>query len=436
VSQALVKRACRFRFYPTEEQAVELSRTFGCVRLVYNRALDARTPAWYQEQRRVGYTGTSALLTARKRTDESAFLNEVSSVPSQQGLRHLQRAFTHFFDKRAEYPKFKSRKKSRASAEYTGSAFRWRDGLLSLAKMDQPLDIVWSRRLPDNAEPSTVTVSRDPAGRWHVAIQVETTIDHLVPIAAEVGVDAGLTSLSAVSTGEKITNPRHGERVFPARAQRNLARGSDNRAKARTKVARVHARITDRRRDLPHKLTTRLVPENHTIVIEDLAVRNMVGAISDASWSDFRTMPQYEGECYGRTAIVVDRWYPSSKTCSRCGHLLDALPLGVREWTCPGRGDIHDRDVDAARNIPAAGRAVATCGDGVGPIRRQSVRHLSNLPSRGKKQELSVVRWTGIPALQGREDVKSAPFRAPGRGTGGAATLRRAPLPRRRRSSR
>jgi len=203
-----VKRAYRYRFYPNEAQAVELSRTFGCVRLVYNRALEARTTAWRQEQRRVGYGDTSALLTTWKRTDELAFLNEVSSVPLQQCLRHQQKAFTNFFGKRAAYPRFKSRKRSRASAEYTRSAFRWRDGELTLAKMGQPLDVVWSRPLPECAEPSTVTVSRDSAGRWHVSIQVETTITPFAPTVAEVGVDAGLTSLLTLSTGEKIANPR------------------------------------------------------------------------------------------------------------------------------------------------------------------------------------------------------------------------------------
>ena len=164
-----------------------------------------------------------------------------------------------------------------------------------------------------------------------------------------------------------------------ARAQRNLARkakGSNNRAKARVKVARVHARIADRRRDLLHKVTTRLVRENQTIVIEDLAVRNMVRnrslarAISDASWSEFRSLLTYKADWHGRTVIVVDRWYPSSKTCSHCGHLLDTLPLHLREWTCPGCGEVHDRDVNAARNILAAGRAVTACGDGVRPSRR------------------------------------------------------------------
>jgi putative transposase len=160
-----VKRAFKFRFYPTPGQAAELARTFGCVRKVYNLALAARTEAWTLRQERVNYNATSAMLTAWKKTGELAFLNDVSSVPLQQALRHLQVAFTNFFAKRAKYPSFKSKKRWRRSAEYTTSGFRWRDGRLTLAKMDQPLGIVWSRPLPEGAAPSTVTVSQDPVGR-------------------------------------------------------------------------------------------------------------------------------------------------------------------------------------------------------------------------------------------------------------------------------
>lgn len=376
-----MKRAFKYRFYPSESQEQELLRTFGCVRLVYNKALEARTVGWYEQQRRVSYVETSALLTGWKKADDLAFLNEVSSVPLQQCLRHLQGAFVSFWEKRAQYPKFKSRKRGRASAEYTRSAFRWRDGRLTLAKMAEPLDIRWPRPLPEGTEPSTVTVSRDAAGRWHVSILVETTIEHLPPTTAEVGVDAGLTALVTLSTGEKITNPRHGKRDHArlARAQKTLSRkqkGSSNRAKARLRVARVHARIADRRRDLLHKLSTRLVRENQTVVIEDLNVRGMMRnrmlarAIGDASWAQLRSMLDYKTRWYGRELIVVDRWYPSTKTCSRCGYLLDRLPLDVREWTCPECDTTHDRDVNAATNILAAGRAVTACGAGVRPARQ------------------------------------------------------------------
>ncbi|MFG2852719.1 RNA-guided endonuclease InsQ/TnpB family protein [Streptomyces mirabilis] len=375
-----VKRAFRYRFYPTDVQAAELSRTFGCVRKVYNMALAARTEAWTLRQERVNYNATSAMLTAWKKTEELAYLGDVSSVPLQQALRHLQTAFTHFFGKRAKYPRFKSRKKSRKSAEYTTSAFRFHDSRLTLAKMTEPLDIVWSRPLPESAQPSTVTVSQDAAGRWYVSLLCEDPgIKSLPATDRAVGVDAGLDHLLTLSTGEKISNPRHErrDRARLAKAQRELSRkekGSANREKARRKVARVHAHIADRRRDNLHKLTTRLVRENQTIVIEDLTVRNLLKngrlarAISDAAWSEFRSMLEYKAQWYGREVIAVDRWFPSSKLCSNCGSLQDKMPLSVRTWTCDC-GVTHDRDVNAARNTLAAGLAVSACGAGVRPQR-------------------------------------------------------------------
>jgi len=398
-----VKRAFKFRFYPTEGQAAELVRTFGCVRKVYNLALAARTEAWARQER-VNYNATSAMLTAWKKTEELSYLNEVSCVPLQQALRHLQAAFVNFWGRRAKYPTFKSKRKSRRSAEYTTSAFRYRDGQLTLAKMAEPLAIVWSRPLPEGASPSTVTVSRDAAGRWFVSL----LCDDLIPdttAGGAVGIDAGLDSLLTMSTGEKVTNPRHErrDREALARAQRQLARkekGSANRAKSRLKVARVHARIADRRLDHLHKLTTRLVRENQTLVIEDLTVRNMVKnrrlarAISDAAWRQFRTILEYKAHWHGRDLIVVDRWFPSSKLCSVCGVLVEKMPLNVRSWTCRC-GTLHDRDVNAARSILAEGLSAAACGTGVRPQRagartRQSVLKQEN-PSVSK----------GIPARQG-----------------------------------
>ncbi|MEU7069581.1 RNA-guided endonuclease TnpB family protein [Streptomyces narbonensis] len=377
-----VKRAFRYRFHPTDAQAAELSRTFGCVRKVYNLALAARTEAWARQER-VNYNQTSALLTAWKKTEELAFLNDVSSVPLQQALRHLQGAFTNFFGKRAKYPRFKSRKKSRRSAEYTTSGFRFRDDRLTLAKMSAPLDIVWSRPLPEGAAPSTVTVSQDAAGRWFVSVLCDDPGVKLLPVTdTAVGVDVGLDHLLTLSTGEKIANPRHErrDRSALARAQRSLARKAPgdgtNRAKARRKVARIHARIADRRRDGLHKLTTRLVRENQTIVIEGLSVRNMVKnrrlarAISDAAWSEFRSLLEYKAAWYGREVIAVDRFFPSSKLCSHCGKLAKSMPLHVRTWTCEGCGTTHDRDMNSAKNLKAAGLAVTACGAGVRPQRR------------------------------------------------------------------
>ncbi|WP_405627662.1 transposase [Streptomyces sp. NBC_00016] len=378
-----VKRAFKYRFYPSDAQAAELSRTFGCVRKVYNMALAARTEAWARQER-VNYNQTSALLTAWKKTEELAYLGEVSSVPLQQALRHLQIAFSNFFAKRAKYPRFKSRKKSRRSAEYTTSAFRFRDGRLTLAKMSEPLDIRWSRPMPEGAKPSTVTVSHDAAGRWFVSLLVEDPAVQPLPAnGTAIGIDVGLSHLVTLSTGEKVANPRHErrDRARLARAQRQVSRkatGSANRAKARVKAARVHARIADRRRDMLHKLTTRLVRENQTLVIEDLTVRGMVRnrslarAISDAAWADFRSMLEYKAAWYGREVIAVDRFFPSSKLCSHCGALAERMPLNVRTWTCDGCGTTHDRDVNAAKNLLAVGLTASVCGAGVRPQRESS----------------------------------------------------------------
>lgn len=356
-----VKRAVKYRFYPADAQAAGLSRTFGCVRKVYNMALAARTEAWVLRRERINCDATSAMPTEWKRTEELAFLNDVSSVPLQQALRHLQAAFTHFFAKRATYPRFKSRKKSRNSAEYTTSAFRYRDSKLTLAKMAEPLDIVWSRPLPEGARPSTATVSQDCAGRWFVSLLCEDRDVRRLPVNGNaVGIDAGLDHLLTFSTGEKIGNPRHErrDRARLARARRRLARkakgNGSNRAKARRKVARIHAGIADRRRDHLHKITTRPVRENQTLVIEDLTVRSML---------------EYKAQWYGRDVIIVDRWFPSSKLCSSRGALAGTMPLHVRNWTCGGCGTVHDRDVNAAKNLLAAGRAVTVCGDGVRPQR-------------------------------------------------------------------
>ncbi|WP_203794619.1 RNA-guided endonuclease InsQ/TnpB family protein, partial [Actinoplanes derwentensis] len=327
-----VKRAFRFRFYPTSEQVGLLVRTFGCVRKVYNLALQARTAAWQERHERVNYAATSAMLTMWKKSEELAFLNEVSCVPLQQCLRHLQGGFTAFFGKRAGFPRFKSKRRSKASAEFTASAFRWRDGEPTLAKMTQPLPIVWSRPVPQDGVPSTVTVTRDSAGRWFVSMLFDDTITTLPATDTAVGLDAGLNHLITLSTGEKIDNPRHehADRKRLARAQRAPARkekGSRNRDKARLKVARIHARTADRRRDHLHQLTTRLVRETQTLVIEDLAVRNMVKnhrlarGISDAAWSQLRQLLTYKCAWYGRNLIVIDRWHPSTKLCSHCGHL-------------------------------------------------------------------------------------------------------------------
>ena len=375
-----VKRAYKFRFYPTEVQSLVLGRTMGCARFVWNWALAERTRAYRMHGKSLGYHDMSAMLTTFKKAPDTSFLQEVSSVPLQQTLRHQQSAFTNFFAKRARYPRFKSRQ-GRQSIEYTTNAFRWRDGRLYLAKMRDPLDIRLSRAVPDGS-PSTVTVSRDPAGRWFVSMLFEDVMEPLDLTGAVVGLDLGLKSFAVTSDGDTIGHPqslRKKEKRL-ARYQRTLARkqrGSANRDKARRKVARVHAKVADARRDFLHQESTRIVRTYDVIVVEDLAVKNMVRnhclakSISDSGWGEFRQFLDYKAQWYGKRLVVIDRFYPSSKTCSECGHLLASLNLGTRHWTCPDCGTLHDRDINAAKNILAVGLMATglssgeACGAGV-----------------------------------------------------------------------
>jgi putative transposase len=316
-----------------------------------------------------------------------AFLNQVSSVPLQQALRHQHQAFGAFFARRARYPRFKTRV-ARQSAHYTRSAFSLRGGVLRLANMSEPLRFVWSWRdvHVTALDPSRAIVSREPDGRWYVTFTVDGDGPAPLPeTGRHVGVDLGVKDFAITSDGGRTANPRHMERRARnlARYQRRLARcqkESANRAKAKAKVARAHRKVRNARRDFLHRASTRLVRENDLIAVEDLAIKNMVRnrrlarAISDCGWAEFRRQLDYKCRRYGRELVVIDRWYPSSKTCSACGHLLAELSLSARHWTCPSCRARHDRDINAARNILAAGRAVArgSPGDACGGDVRHS----------------------------------------------------------------
>jgi putative transposase len=370
-----VRTAYRCRAYPDEAQQAVLNRSFGCVRVVWNRTLAAQQHLSASQGGMTSYAQTDRALTAMKKDPDLAFLNEVSSVPLQQALRHQHRAFCAFAAKRASHPRFKSRN-ARQSAHYTRSAFTMRGGVLRLAKTEGAMRFVWS--WPDvdltALKPTMVVVSREPDGRWYLTFATDNDAAQLLPKTGRaVGVDLGIRDFAVTSGGERTGNPRHLERRARnlARHQRRMARcrnGSANRAKAKAKIARAHRKARTARADFLHKLSTRLVRENDVIVIEDLAVANMVRnrclarAISDCGWGEFRRQLEYKCERYGRQLVVIDRFYPSSKTCSACGHPFAELSLSTRTWQCPSCGTRHDRDINAAKNILAAGQAVTACG--------------------------------------------------------------------------
>ncbi|MFD4672692.1 RNA-guided endonuclease InsQ/TnpB family protein [Lentzea sp. NPDC058450] len=401
-----MRTAYRCRAYPDPDQIAMLNRTFGCVRLAWNKTLAERSTRYRTEGKSTSYRETDAALTAWKRSDDLSFLSEVSCVPLQQTLRHQYTACRNFFAGRAKFPRFKSRN-GRQSAHFTRSAFRMRAGELHLAKTTGPMRFVWSfdRVNLSGLAPTMIVVAREADQRWYVTFTVDTSDPEPLPVTGHmIGLDLGVKDFIVTSDGQRIANPRCLERKARnlARHQRRLARtqrGSNNRVKAKRRVAVAHRKVGNARRDFLHRTSSRIVRSADFIAIEDLAVANMVRsrrmarAISDVAWGEFRAMLEYKAHRAGRTLVVVDRWYPSSKTCSACGHLLAELGLSIRHWTCPICRTRHDRDLNAAKNILAAGRAVARgdSGDACGAdVRRRGPA----LPRSAEKQESCVVRHT------------------------------------------
>jgi putative transposase len=375
-----------FRLYPNGPQRAALGKAFGCARVVFNDALRARKHAHEQG---LPYPKTGDLskqvITEAKKTPERAWLAEVSAVLLQQSLRDLDTAYSNFFasmkgtrkgPKIAE-PRFKSRKDNRHSIRFTANA-RWKitpGGDLSLPKIGD-VRVKWSRALP--SIPSTVTVIKDAAGRYFASFVVKTEPETLPEVTPEVGIDLGLGHFAVLSDGRKIDAPRFLRRAEKKlkREQRRLARkakGSNNRDKARIKVARAHAQVADARREFHHQLSTQIIRENQAIAVEDLAVSGLgrtrlAKSVHDAGWSAFVAMLEYKAARYGRRFFRIGRFEPTSQACSACGAKDGPKPLHIRVWTCRACGTVLDRDINAAVNVAkAAGLAVSACGAQVRP---------------------------------------------------------------------
>ena len=376
-----------YRLYPTDEQAKQLACTFGCVRYVYNWGLNLRAVGWRNGER-INYNATSAALTKLKKEEATKWLNDVSSVPLQQTLRDLQQAYTNFFEKRAGYPSFK-RRTGAQSASYTSGAFKLDTTActFSVSKIGF-IKVKWSRGKP--LEASSIRIIRDARGRYFVSCVVEIEPVVLPTTGETVGVDFGLNRLATLSNGDRIGNPKHSYRVAKRMAmlQKRLARktqDSNRRKRAVLAVAKLHAKIKDTRKDAAHKLTTNLVKRFDVIYIEDLNLRGMVKnhslarSVSDAGIGIITRMLVAKAEKYGRQVVKIDRWFPSSKMCSKCGHINSAVVLGVKDWTCPKCGAHHDRDDNAATNIKAVGQTVSAHG---GTVRPSKAKALQRKPPR------------------------------------------------------
>lgn len=381
----------RYRCYVTPPQARALAKIFGSTRYAYNWALRLRTDS-YRGGKTVNYAKCSNAWTEHRKDASKAWLRQSSCVPQQQSLRHLQTAFKNFFEKRSGYPSFK-KKHGKQSAEFTRSAFRWDpvNKNLTLSGVGR-LAIRWSRSFTSN--PSTVTITKDRAGRYFVVMTLDEPVAALPKTGESVGIDLGVSRLATLSNGERVANPRYLGRNIARlqRLQRVLSRrhrGSGRWNCQRIRVAKLQAHIADSRKDYLDKLTTSLVRRFDVLVLEDLNVRGMLAnhrlarAIGDAGLSGFRRMTEYKCRWYGKELKLVDRFFPSSKRCNCCGHIVESLPLSIREWDCPACGRHHDRDENAAINILAAGYAASARG---GTVRRVKASALTRKSRRTVNQ--------------------------------------------------
>jgi len=400
-------KAYKFRFYPTAEQRHQLAVEFGNARVVWNRCLALRSQAWEERQERHNYVSLNRQVTEWKRT-EFPWLADSAACCLTQGLMDQDRAFKNFFEKRGRYPRFKSRYDRQAvryQLDQRQIERTYRAGtFLKLPKLGL-LKIRWSQ-IPAGA-PKMATVSKTPDGRYFVSFACEVEIALLPLTGKAVGVDLGIKDVAVTSDGWKSGNPKHLKRRLRhlKRQQRRLSRmqkGSNRRRRQRLKVARIHARIAASRMDFLHKTTTKIVRRADGIALEDLHVKGMVqnhalaGAISDVGMGEFRRQIEYKAAWYGRTVEVIDRFAPTSKTCSECGVVQDKMPLKVRQWTCTDCGTVHDRDVNAAINI----LKFSTAGEAGSQARGAGKNWLGHAPSTCNEARTEAEKFTEADRLE------------------------------------
>nr|WP_152884637.1 RNA-guided endonuclease TnpB family protein [Streptomyces adustus] len=408
-----------YRAYPDATQRRALAQAFGCARVVWNDCLRDRKEAHAAGLPYVKSAELSRLrITLAKRTAERAWLADVSAVVLQQSLRDLDAAYKNLFDslkgkrqgRKAGPPRYKSKKDTRQSIRLNTNAFSLQDdGTVYVAKVGN-LKVKWSRQLP--AAPTSLTVTKDSCGRYFLSFVVDTEPDILPGVESDAGIDLGLSAFAILSDGSRIDSPRFLRRAEKKlkRLQRELSRktkGSKNRARARIKVARQHAKVADRRRDFHHKASTQIIRDKQAVYVEDLTVSalartRLAKSVHDAGWSAFVGMLQYKAARHGRTFAKVDRAFPSSQVCSACGFRDGPKPLHVRKWTCSACGTVHDRDHNAARNVLFEGRRIVATGrvetpNACGaPVRRAHVpaqRVEAGSPRKGQTTQ------AGIPGL-------------------------------------
>jgi len=360
-------KSYKYRLHPNKAQAEFFEKSFGCVRFVYNWALNQRIEAYQKDGMRIGWVESCKRLTELKKQEETKWLCEVANQSLQSSIRNMDSAFTRFFREKKGFPKFKSKKKSKSTfqfVEYVSIDFK--NKLLKLPKVGS---VKFGRSREFVGKIGTCTVSKTPTGKYYISILVDDGIPmpEKSPITTEtaVGIDVGIKDFAVLSNGQVYSNPKFLEKDEKRLKvlQRRLSRkqkGSNRRERARLAVAKQHEKIKNHRENFIHQVTSRIVRENQTVIIEDLNVEgmlknhNLAKHIASASWSEFFRQLQYKCEWYGKNLIRIGRFEPSSKMCL-CGYINKDLTLKDREWDCPHCGRHNDRDLLAAMNIKRFG---------------------------------------------------------------------------------
>lgn len=390
-NQVLVQKAVKVQIYPRESDKELLAKHFGARRFIFNKFLEIRLKEYLENKVSIGYNACSALVTEMKKQPEYEWLNEVNSQSIQAAIKDLDRAYDRFFRKITKFPKFKSKHNSRQSFKVPQFAkIDWEARTLKIPKFKTPF-MFKGKYTGDLVKVNSVTISKNASGKYFASIQGEFEIPEKESTGEVIGVDLGIKTLLVDSNGEEIKNEgflkKHIRKLkYLQRQNSKKKKGSNSREKSRIKLAKEYQKVTNQRNNYLHQVSSQLINDNQVICLEDLAVKNMMKnhklaqSISDVSWGSLVSMLKYKAAWYNRQVIQIDRFYPSSKTCSHCHHQMDSMDLSIREWVCPSCGTHHDRDVNAAKNILRQGLNIMS-GLGTKPDSKQK-----RMEASGSKQ--------------------------------------------------
>lgn len=399
----VINKSYKIRLYPNKEQKVLLEKHFGCIRFVYNYFLNVRNTEYKTNKVNMSYYDTANELSVLKTNQEFKFLNEVNSQSLQWSLRFLDVAFRNFFRGQTKFPNFKKKSNNQSFKVPVNSTFKIIDNKIIIPKFKEGINFRGKLELDNLVKFNSVTISKTPSGKYYATLQGEFNYEPVEQNDNKVGIDLGIKEFLITDSGVKIDNPKYLKKSLKKLKyeQKQLSKknkGSNNRNKQRILVSLIHEKITNKRMDFLHKLSQKIVNENQVICFENLAVKNMIKnhklaqAISDVSWSKFLDMLKYKSEWNDRQLVQIDRFYPSSKSCSECHYINDNLTLKDREWTCPSCGTKHDRDINAAKNILIQGINLLSGSGTESDIKQKPVEALRLRKSMRQESHESLVR--------------------------------------------